>query len=364
MSKQLSEVVIDFCEHIVIERGLSVATADKYHYRLTRFGQWLSHQLQKEVLVLDDIDAEIIRKFRIFLSNKKLKESTQYNYLVTIRSFLKYLVRQGIVIVAPEKIVLAKYSPTRSLKFLDGEQLTELLNAPSLKTISGIRDRAILELLFSTGLRVSELAGLNRDDINLKTREFTVIGKGGRERLVFMSDEAFESITKYFSQREDTFVPLFLHYSGPTTATKFGEVDVTVKNATKVSRGSTTNEDTEDASKHPQNEDADQTSSSRTHTTEVSDFLSDPEGERFRLSVRSIQRLVKKYAKKAGVTVEVTPHVLRHSFATDLLTAGADLRTVQESLGHKNVSTTQIYTHITNPQLKEAHKKFHGSWRK
>ena len=377
MSFSYNEAVIGFCEHIVIERGLSGATAEKYEYRLTRFAQWLSHQLDKEDLVIEDITLDIIRKFRVFLSNKKLKESTQYNYLVTIRSFLKYLVRQDKPIVEPEKVVLAKYSPTHSVKFLNRDQLDDFLSAPSNKTVAGVRDRAIMELLFSTGLRVSELAILNRDDINLKTREFTIFGKGGHRRIVFISEEASEWIQKYFDQRDDTFVPLFLHYSGPVASRWSDEVDVTVKSGSSRYKGSKTHETKKDdqlvksdkavgVETLPNEINGDQNVSAhqKSHAKEVDDFLDDPEGERFRLSVRSIQRLVKKYAKKAGVVVDVTPHVLRHSFATDLLTAGADLRTVQESLGHKNVSTTQIYTHITNPQLKQAHKKFHGAWRK
>ncbi|PIP56957.1 hypothetical protein COX05_00250 [candidate division WWE3 bacterium CG22_combo_CG10-13_8_21_14_all_39_12] len=349
MSTTFAESILKFTEHVQIERGLSSATADKYDYRLNRFMQWMQHHLEKQVIHTKDIDLDVIRKFRIFLSNKDLKESTQYNYLVTIRSFLKYLVRTGEGIVEPEKVVLAKYSPSQSVKFLNRDQLKDFLEAPDTRIIAGLRDRALLELLFSTGLRVSELARLNRNDINFKIREFSIVGKGGRRRVVFLSDEAVEWVSKYLDRRDDTYVPLFLHYSGPHASKWVDKPDVTTKNASTSSKGSKTLE-----KKKPD----------QGHLGEVEEFLEDPDGERFRLSVRSIQRLVKKYAKKVGVAVDVTPHVLRHSFATDLLQAGADLRTVQESLGHKNVSTTQIYTHITNPQLKKAHEQFHGSWRK
>lgn len=175
---------------------------------------------------------------------------------------------------------------------------------PEISEVAGLRDKAILEVLFSTGLRVSEIVKLNRESINLETREFGVIGKGGRARVVFLSESSVYWLKKYLAQREDDYKPLFIRYAG-----KKAEADKT--------------------------------------------------GEKLRLTVRSVQRIVEKYVKKARLPIKITPHGLRHSFATDLLSAGADLRAIQEMLGHKNISTTQIYTHVTNPQLKEIHNKFH-----
>ncbi|NTV31191.1 tyrosine-type recombinase/integrase [candidate division WWE3 bacterium] len=342
--KALSSVITDFIEYCEIERGLSPATAMKYDYRLGRFILWAQEFLKKKPLELADVDIDLIRKFRVFLSRQDLKESTRYNYLVTIRAFLKFLVKTDYESVKPEKIELGKYSPGRSLKFLKPEQLDELLSQPNVKTISGTRDRAILELLFSTGLRVSEMAFLNRDMVDLKSKEFTVVGKGRRRRVVFLSDSAVEWISHYLELRKDTYHPLFLSYSGPNKHV------IEPENDTRAYKGSKS--------------DGNQSGNINSHLEKASADELDPDGERFRLSVRSIQRLVKKYTKKAALPVDVTPHVLRHTFATDLLMGGADLRTVQESLGHKNVSTTQIYTHITNTQLKRAHEAFHGKWRK
>lgn len=346
----LYEIIDEFIEYCEIERSLSPATARKYHYRLRRFLDWLRIQKKRDELTLGDLNLDTLRKFRVFLSRQELQESTQYNYLVTIRSFLKFLVKHDYPSVEPEKVELGRHRPARSLKFLKSEELESLLKQPDVKSISGIRDRAILEILFSTGLRVSELASLDKDMIDFKRNEFTVIGKGQRRRVVFLSDTASEWLQKYVERRNDDFVPLFIKYSGPT---KDILADSDLADAEKSSEGSRSDEDSAD----------DTQQSSPKKKSKLQMELEDPEGERFRLSVRSIQRLVKKYAKQAGLAVEVTPHVLRHSFATDLLTAGADLRTVQESLGHKNVSTTQIYTHVTNLQLKKAHQKYHGQWR-
>ena len=202
----------------------------------------------------------------------------------------------------PDRIELIEEGD-RKIKVLDESSLDRFLAAPDLKTPQGLRDRAILELLFSTGLRVSELAGLDVKDINLKTREISVMGKGRKIRVVFVSDSAAEALTNYLSARSDEYQPLFIRYKGG----------------------------------HP----------------------IDPEGWDARINVRSLERLVKKYALIAGIAIDPTPHTLRHTFATDLLRRGADIRSVQELLGHANISTTQIYTHITNPQLKEVHRKFH-----
>ena len=202
----------------------------------------------------------------------------------------------------PDRIELIEEGD-RKVKVLDESALERLLTAPNPKNLQGLRDRAILELLFSTGLRVSELVGLDVKDINLKTREISVMGKGRKIRVVFVSDEAAEALDKYLGARQDEYKPLFIRYKGG----------------------------------HP----------------------IDPEGWDARLTVRSLDRLVKKYALIAGIAMDPTPHTLRHTFATELLRAGADIRSVQEMLGHRNISTTQIYTHITNPQLKEVHRKFH-----
>jgi site-specific recombinase XerD len=233
-----------------------------------------------------------------------LKRVTQNYHLIALRSFLKYCLKRDIPVVAPEKIDLPK-AESRSIKFLEREQVERLLQMPEISRADGLRDKAILETLFSTGLRVSELTKLNREQINFARREFGVIGKGRRARVVFLSDSAAEWLQRYLKDRTDESIALFIRYAG-----KKPDVD-------------------------------------------------DKNGESFRLTPRSVQRLVEKYVKKARLPVKITPHGLRHSFATDLLTGGADLRAIQEMLGHKNVSTTQIYTHITNPQLKEIHAKYH-----
>lgn len=256
------------------------------------------------------ITAESIRQYRLYLSRFvdehgiSLKRVTQNYHLIALRSFLKYALKRDIPVVAPEKIDLPK-AESRSIKFLEREQVDRLLNMPQISTPDGMRDKAILETLFSTGLRVSELVKLNRDQINFDRKEFGVIGKGRRARVVFLSDSAVEWLERYLNDRDDDAPALFIRYAGK-----------------KPDEGQNVNES-------------------------------------MRLTARSVQRLVEKYCKKARLPVKITPHGLRHSFATDLLSGGADLRAIQEMLGHKNVATTQIYTHITNPQLKEIHHKFH-----
>jgi site-specific recombinase XerD len=236
-----------------------------------------------------------------------MKIVTQGYYVIALRSFLKYLIRNDYQVMQPEKIEVPK-NKDHSLKFLNGEQIERLLNQPLLSTKVGVRDRAILELLFSTGLRVSELTRLNRDQINLKTREFGVIGKGGKARVVFISVRAAFYIDKYLKNRTDKDRPLFIRYGGKNSIVT--------------------------------------------------------EEEKMRLSPRSIERLVKHYVRLAKLPVDATPHTLRHSMATDLLRAGADLRSVQEILGHKNIATTQIYTHVTDARLREVHEKFHSGNKK
>lgn len=328
----LPSLIIDFVEYCEIEKGLSPSTAQKYHYRLNYFLNWMGQEFNSKSLKVEDLNENLIRRFRLYLNryinprnNNSLKKSTQAHFLVALRSFLRYLAWLGIQTVSPERVEIGRFE-AHSLKFLAPEQLIKLLESPDIKTIIGLRDRAILEVLFSTGLRVSELTNLNRDDINFKSQEFSVVGKGNRRRVVFLSDEAKKWLLEYLRIRNDQWKPLFINVSG-----------------VKRPKGSKNHEKSEG---------------------DIVDTLDKEIGEKFRLSVRSVQRLVKKYTHQAGIAIEVTPHTLRHTFATDLLSSGADLRVVQESLGHKNVSTTQIYTHVTAPQLKEAHRKFHRKWKK
>lgn len=306
--KNLSDLITEFLEYLQIERNVSPLTIRNYRHYLTRFRSWsVENSMPQDPR---RINQDIIRKYRLYLTqvtdaqNVSLMRITQNYHLIALRAFLRYLVKKDIKSMAPEKIELGK-AESRSLKFLTREQLARLLNQADTGTVQGLRDRAMLELLFSTGLRVSELVKLNRDQIDFKSREVGIIGKGGRARVVFISDSAAGWITQYVKYREDTYKPLFVRYSGKKVAQGKGE-------------------------------------------------------EGIRLSTRSVQRAVEKYVNKARLPIKITPHGIRHSFATDLLTSGADLRAIQEMLGHKNVSTTQIYTHVTNPQLKEVHKKFHS----
>lgn len=300
--------ILQFLEYLEIERNCSRLTIRNYRHYLERF-RLFGEKLNPPLFQAEQISGEHIRSYRLYLSRfsdekgMTLKRITQNYHLIALRAFLRYLIRNDVKSLPPEKIELGK-AESRSLKFLDPEQITRLLNMPGISTSQGLRDKAIMELLFSTGLRVSELVRLNRDSINLDRREFGVIGKGGRPRVVFISDSAAKWISKYLGDRSDEFIPLFIRYGG-----------------------------------------------------KKSDM--DRNGEKHRLTVRSIQRIVEKYVRKARLPVKITPHGLRHSFATDLLSSGADLRAIQEMLGHKNISTTQIYTHVTNPQLKEIHRKFH-----
>jgi site-specific recombinase XerD len=306
----LDALVKDFLEYLEIERNVSQLTIRNYAHYLHRFLGFLKAQIPSPAPTTKDITSDSIREYRLYLSRYvdkygiSLKRVTQNYHLIALRSFLKYCLKRDIPVVAPEKIDLPK-AESRSIKFLEREQVERLLNMPEISESNGLRDKAILETLFSTGLRVSELTGLNRDQINFERREFGVIGKGRRARVVFLSDSAVEWLQRYLKNRSDESIALFIRYAG-----KKPDVD-------------------------------------------------DKNGESFRLTPRSVQRLVEKYVKKARLPIKITPHGLRHSFATDLLTGGADLRAIQEMLGHKNVSTTQIYTHITNPQLKEIHAKYH-----
>ncbi len=303
----LSELNQQFLEYLEIERNCSPLTIRNYKHYLDRFLNFASPTPEK--LSPKNINLELIRKYRLFLSRysddkgKTLSRKTQAYHVVALRSFLRWLVKNDYETLAPEKIDLPKQE-THSLKFLNAEQIERLLSQPNVSKPLGLRNKAILEVLFSTGLRVSELVNLNRDQINLSRREFGVIGKGGRSRVVFLSERAVRWLKRYLDSRDDQYKPLFIRIAG--------SVDPTTP------------------------------------------------GEKMRLSARSIQRIVEKYAKKAKLPIKITPHGLRHTFATDLLMAGADIRSVQELLGHKNIQTTQVYTHVTDKKLREVHEKYHG----
>ena len=305
---ELQSAIDRFLEYLEIEKNSSKLTIRNYRHYLTRFFKF-TQVLTPPVSGPAHITSDVIRQYRLFLSrfvdarNMTLKRITQNYHLIAIRAFLRFLIRSDVPTLHPEKVELPK-AESRSLKFLERRAVDRLLSMPEISTQAGMRDKAILEVLFSTGLRVSELVKLNRDSINLERREFGVIGKGGRARVVFLSASAVSWVSRYLSERKDDFAPLFIRYAGR-----------------KVTEGK--------------------------------------EEESLRLTARSVQRIVEKYVRKARLPVKITPHGLRHSFATDLLSSGADLRAIQEMLGHKNISTTQIYTHVTNPQLKEIHHKFH-----
>jgi len=304
---EISQKAGEFLEYLEVERGSSPLTIRNYKHYLSRFCQWMAKEKIRQNL--SDINQDVVRVYRVYLSRLTdgkggtLSRKTQGYHAIALRSFLKWLIKNDAKVMAPEKIDLPKISE-RQIKFLNGEQVDRLLNAPLQDKISGKRDKAILEVLYSTGLRVSELVSLDSDKVDLERREFGVVGKGGRARVVFLSQRAAEWIKKYLDAREDKFKPLFIRHKGkvdPTTA-----------------------------------------------------------DEKMRLTARSVQRMLKKYSHKMKLPVDASPHTIRHSFATDLLIAGADIRSVQEMLGHKNIQTTQVYTHVTHKHLKDIHEHFHG----
>lgn len=304
----LTEEIKKYIEYLELEKGYSPRTLDNYQRYLDEFAHFA--KIDSPTQITDDL----VHEYRLFLARKKdrygkqLKRITQNYCLIALRGFLRFLTRKvGLEVLPADKIELPK-NEERKFKVLDPEDLERFLATPKIGTKIGDRDRAILELLFSTGVRVSELTSLNRDDLNLDTREISVLGKGGKVRVVFVSDRAEAALRQYLGNRDDVWKPLFIRYAG----SHWGH-----------------------------------------------DKSIDKDGEDLRLTARSVERLVKKYSRKAGLVVDPTPHTLRHTFATDLLREGADIRAVQEMLGHKDISTTQIYTHVTNPQLKEIHRKFH-----
>jgi site-specific recombinase XerD len=292
----------DFLEYLEIEQNRSQKTIQNYDHYLTRLLDFAG-----DIKVID-IDSEMIRKWRLWLNrlgtntSDELGKTTQNYHLIALRSFLKFCAKRNIPALTADKVELAR-TQRAQVTFLSEDELARLFAEPDISTPAGLRDRAILELLFSSGLRVSELVGLDRDHVNLKRREFMVRGKGQKDRPIFISPEAANWIEQYLAKRDDTTRPLFIRYSG---------------------------------------------------TKQV-----DRSGNFHRLTARSVQRLVARYALLAGITKHVSPHTLRHSFATDLLMNGADLRSVQALLGHSNIATTQIYTHVTDPHLRSVHEKFH-----
>lgn len=299
---QFAKAKTDFLEYLEIEQNRSQRTIQNYDHYLTRVLDFAGD------IKVTDIDAEMVRKWRLWLNrlgtntSDELGKSTLNYHLIALRSFLKFCAKRNIPALTADKIELAR-TRRKQVTFLSEDEIERMFEQPDVTTLPGLRDRAILELLFSSGLRVSELTNLDRDHINLKRREFMVRGKGQKDRPIFISPAAAEWVQRYLDKREDTTRPLFVRYSG----TK--KVDLT--------------------------------------------------GNFHRLTVRSVQRLVARHALMAGITKHVSPHTLRHSFATDLLMNGADLRSVQAMLGHSNISTTQIYTHVTDPHLKEVHERFH-----
>ena len=293
----------DFLEYLEIEQNRSQKTISNYDHYLTRLVDYAGD------IKVSDIDPEMIRKWRLWLNrlgtntSDELQKTTQNYHLIALRSFLKFCAKRDIKALTADKVELAR-TTRKQVTFLNTDEMTRLLLQPDTTSMNGLRDRAIIELLFSSGLRVSELVGLDRDHINLKRREFTVRGKGQKDRPIFISKDAADWIERYLAERTDNARPLFIRYSGQK------KVDLT--------------------------------------------------GNFHRLTARSVQRMISRYALLAGITKHVSPHTLRHSFATDLLMNGADLRSVQALLGHSNVATTQIYTHVTDPHLKSVHEKFHS----
>lgn len=304
----LADLIDEFIEYVEVERGRSIRTAENYRLYMERLVEFAGN------IPVYKITDELIRKYRLWLNRyideqgRDLSTITQNYHLIALRNFLKYCSQRDIETLDSGRIILPKIQK-KQVSFLLAEEVARMFDAIDSDDANGLRDKAILELLFSGGMRVSELCNLNRDQVNLERREFTVRGKGNKDRPIFISQSAADAIGEYLSSRSDNLKPLFLNNS---------------RNVHK----NLTDSDGVDAS------------------------------EQRRLTPRSIQRIVSKYSQAAGITKHVTPHTLRHSFATDLLMNGADLRSVQSMLGHSNIATTQIYTHVTDPHLKEVHEKF------
>lgn len=299
----MSDLLLDYIEHVEVEGGRSAHTAENYTLYLERFMEFSDN------IHVDKITTEVVRKYRLWLNrfhnakDEELATITQYYHLIALRGFLGYLSKRDIESLSPDKIELPKIS-RKQVTFLHYDEIERLLEAIDISSESGLRDRAIIELLFSSGLRVSELINLNKDHVNTIRREFMVRGKGQKDRPIFISESASCHIGEYLDARHDSLPALFINYS-------------------------------------------------RNNEPSTS-------GDYRRLNARSVQRIISKYARMAGITKHVTPHTMRHSFATDLLMNGADIRSVQVMLGHSNISTTQIYTHVTDEHLREVHEKFHS----
>jgi site-specific recombinase XerD len=305
------ELIEDFLEHLEIEAGRSKKTIENYRLYLERFYEIASEILNKDSVKASDITRELLRRYRLKLNRygtsngeEDLKTITQAYHLIALRGFLKYLTRREIKSLDPSLVELP-HVVRKQVTFLHYDEVEDMLEQIDLSTESGLRDRAIIELLYSGGLRVSELVGLNRDSINLERREFMVRGKGSKDRPIFISKACADRVRDYLDARTDSLPALFLN-------------------------------------------------NSRNLQT------ADTSGDYRRMTARSIERIVEKYARLAGITKHVSPHTLRHSFATDLLMNGADLRSVQSMLGHADISTTQIYTHVTDAHLRDIHEKYHS----
>jgi len=313
--KSIIKYLVDFLDYLEIEKGLANKTQENYTRFLNKFFKWLkANNLDK--LKPSQLSPAHIWKYRVFLSRhidprtkKTLKKSTQNYYLIALRCLLEFFAEKNITSLSPTKIKLAKEKGKTEVKFLTLEQIEKLLLSPKTNTKIGLRDKAILETLFSTGLRVAELVNLNRDQLKIKnttkTLEVTIVGKGNKVRTVYFSQRTVNWLRKYFDARDDIDEALFINYKPGIAKTNQAR----------------------------------------------------------RLTPKSVEDIVKKYVKIAGLPIMATPHTIRHSFATDLLAQGVDLRLVQEFLGHRNIATTQIYTHVTNKQLRDIHKRLHSGKR-
>lgn len=302
----LSEIITDFLEYLEVEKNRAQKTSENYHLYLMRLIDFAGD------ITIEEISDELIRKYRLWLARYQnengdsLSKLTQSYHLIALRHFLRYLAKRDIEALSPDKIELPS-TKRKQVTFLSDTELAELFKQPDSTTTAGKRDLAILSLLYSSGLRVTELVNLNRNHVNLKQRQFMVRGKGQKDRPVFISEEAAQDVQAYLDARTDSLQPLFIRIGGREAI--------------------------------------------------------DQSGDYKRLTQRSVQRIIAHYALMAGITKKVSPHTLRHSFATGLLTQGADLRSVQSMLGHSNIATTQIYTHVTDPHLKKVHESFHKSIR-